>query len=83
MDAMTRYVVKGEFDEIARFYEEQYGGQRKIRVTRTEADGFPSLAVGTSPKADEVSFGALVVMVDPATRKKRKPLWHILVTARA
>jgi hypothetical protein len=82
MDAMRRYRTKEPFEEIARFYDAVYGGQLRVRVGRAAAHDHPCFTVGVSADLSEPGFTSLVVMVDPASLRKRKPLWHILVTKR-
>lgn len=76
---LVRYATKGPFKDICRHFEVIYEGRKNIQTTRTEADGFPSFAVGKGPSAQDVDFEAILVMVDPKTKKKRKQRWHILV----
>ena len=82
LEPMIRYRTKAEFETIAEFYEEQLGGRRDVVLMRSEHEGHPVLTVGSGPKATDVAFSSIVVMVDASTLKKRRQRWHILVTSK-
>lgn len=85
METMVRYRTKAEVDEVGRFFEAVYGDERPhMQMEMTEENGEPMFALGVGPKyKGEARIGAIVVMLDPATRKKRRKMRHILVTSRS
>ncbi len=82
MDGVIRYKTAEPFDAIARFYQEFYADRKVVQTMRSESDGFDVFCVGAGPKATDVDFASIVIMIDRTTIKKRKHIWHILVTGR-
>ncbi len=82
MDGFIRYKTTEPFDDIARFYEKQYADTRFIQTVRSEEKGWPVFCAGVGARAKDIQWAAIVVMIDRRSIKKRKQVWHILVTAR-
>ena len=85
METMVRYRTKATVREIARFYEAVYGDERPHMQLDLSKDGDETLFVlGVGPKyKGESRIGAIAVMIDPKTKKKRKQHTHIVVTSRS
>ena len=80
--SLRRYRVKAELEEVGRFYEAAIEEEKFVFGTWSEdPKAGRTFSVGVGPRCKTYRFVAIVVMVDPKTKKKKQPWIHILVTA--
>ena len=80
--SLRRYRIKAELDEVGRFYERAVEDEKFVFSTWSEdPKAGRTFSIGVGPRCKTYDFVAIVVMVDPKTRKKQLPWIHILVTA--
>ena len=83
LEGCVRYATRDAFADVARFYREVYGEVAGLLVHESEEKSGPALAIVPKKTAKEHQFNAIVVTPDPASKKKRKPLVHVIVTPRS